>query len=174
MQYKFTLTFLLLITFGLKAVACDCKQQSDLAEAQELNYRDNDLIFIGRVTEISEDKLVKLEVVELLKGEEIKWVQIAYFDSCSLLPNELDEYWLIYMDKPKEGQSGHISSCGLSRSFKQPFPLHINDVKPPRPPAPNTTYSPLEEELLLAKYRLQYLEILKAEIEKMSAWKEEN
>ncbi|WP_421976074.1 hypothetical protein [Roseivirga seohaensis] len=169
---KLGLTFLLATITSLQiALGCDCKQQGDLNEAQKRNYENSELIFMGRVIELNEDGTFKFEILETFKGTKQKYIELKQTHSCSVLPSEDEEYWLVYIDELKNDEPIIISSCGLSRSFRYPCLMNINDLPPP--PPPSDAFLQLESEILMSEHRTKSLEILKAEIEQLRNWRSE-
>lgn len=169
---KLGLTFLLSTLTSLQiALGCDCKQQGDLKEAQKRNYENSELIFMGRVIELNDDGTFKFEILETFKGTEQRYIKLKQTHSCSVLPSEDEEYWLVYIDELKNDEPIIISSCGLSRSFRYPYLMNINDLPPP--PPPTEAFLQLESEILMSEHRTKSLEILKAEIEQLRKWRSE-
>ena len=131
---KLSLTLLLATLTSIQiALCCDCIRSGNLMEAQKLSYEESEFIFLGRVIELNNDGTYKLEILETFKGTERKYMALAQTHSCSIFPGEDEEYWLVYMDEPNKNEPATISLCGLSRSFKHPFLLIINDLHKPHP-----------------------------------------
>lgn len=163
------LAFLLITVFN-PGTLCDCKAPDDLAKAQKLNYKENDLIFLGRVVEIDDAGTFKFEVLEILKGSKLNYVQAASTHSCTIFPNKDEEYWLVYTNETTTGEPVTISQCGLSRSFTYPYLMNVRDIPPPPPPDAELQ---LEHEILFSNYRTEALNILKDEIEQLRNWRNE-
>lgn len=167
---KLGLTFLLTTLICLQiALGCDCKQQDDLEKVQKQNHIDSELIFMGRLIELNDDGTFKFEILETFKGTERKYIELEQTHSCSVLPSKEEEYWLVYMDEPNNNEPAIISLCGLSRSFRYPYLMIVNDLPPP--PPPSEAFLQLESEILMSEYRTKSLEILKAEIEQLRIWR---
>ncbi|VXD10883.1 hypothetical protein [Marinoscillum sp. 108] len=169
-QYDLRLVFVLatLTNFQI-ALACDCKEQGGLKEAQKSNYEDSELIFMGRVIELNDDGTFKFEILETFKGSERKYIELKQTHLCSILPSEDEEYWLVYIDDLKNKESAITSSCGLSRSFRYPYLMNVNDLPPP--PPSTDAFLQLESEIMMSEHRTKSLEILKGEIEQLRKWK---
>ncbi|RAI94004.1 hypothetical protein [Algoriphagus yeomjeoni] len=168
---NFILVFLL-VTELYSEKLCDCYFQEDLASAQKLNYEESDLIFLGKIVERNDDGSFKFEVLETLKGEEVGFVIGSLTNSCTIFPDENEEFWLVYTNSPNSDEFITMSQCGLSRSFKFPYLLKFTSPPPPRNPSDPTLH--LESELEYSKKRIEALEILKSEIEQLRKWKELN
>ncbi|MDR7131962.1 hypothetical protein J2X69_004328 [Algoriphagus sp. 4150] len=166
---NFILTFLLIIQLYSEKL-CDCYFPEDLASAQKLNYEESTLIFLGKIVERNDDGSFKFEVLETLKGEELEDVIGSLTDSCTIFPNDDEEFWLVYTNSPNSDGFITMSQCGLSRSFK--FPYLLKFTNPPPPPHPTDPSLQLESELEDSKHRIEVLEILKSEIEQLRKWKE--
>ncbi|WP_339757961.1 hypothetical protein [Algoriphagus aquimarinus] len=161
---------LFLITQLNSSTVCDCHFQKNLARAQKLNYEESDHIFIGRVIERNEDMSFKFEVLETFKGEDLEYVIGSLTDSCTMRPNDDEEFWLVYTNRPDSDGFITMSQCGLSRSFKSPYLLKF--ISPPPPLHPMDPTLQLESELEYSKHRTEVLEILNTEIEQLRKWKE--
>lgn len=162
------LIFLLLTQLHSKPL-CDCAVPDDLRRAQELNYKSYNLVFLGKILEIDDDATFKIEVLEIFKGNNLKFATGIATSSCSILPSKDEEFWLIYTNIPAEDSIIAISQCSLSRSFKYPYLLNVGDIPPPPPDDPNLQ---IEHELIFSNYRTEALETLKAEINQLRNWRD--
>lgn len=159
------LVILLFFHWGYSS-ACDCLMIKNLKEAQKSSYEENELIFVGRVTEIRDDGSYKLEIFELFKGElnGSNIINGIWGDSCAIIPQNLNETWLIYTNFNSEGTIS-ISQCDLSRSFQFPFYYGSHLLPPPPPFGLNDPLKILELESLTIEYKKIALNELKTEIE---------
>lgn len=171
MKLRLILFFALFGNLPTTVLGCDCKQLGNLRESQKSNYEMSDFIFLGRLIELKSNGNFKFQIIETFKGKTREYIQAAYTHSCSILPSEDEEYWLVYIDEPNNDEPAVLSSCGLSRSFKYPYLMNINDLPPP--PPPEEPLLQLESEILMSKHRIKHLKILKAEIKQLRDWRSE-
>lgn len=159
------LFFVILLFFHWSySSACDCIMNKNLEEAQKSSFEENELIFVGRVTEIRNDGSYVLEIIELFKGELIdsSLVNSISHNACSKIPHNLYETWLVYTNFNSEGNIS-ISQCGLSRSFESPY-YFGSGFFPPPPPDINNPIKILELESQILDIKKKALEELKNEI----------
>jgi hypothetical protein len=122
------------------AFACDCKSGS-LRDLQAINFRSSELIAVVDVHDYDLDSgVMKAVVIEELKGE---------FTSDTLVILNL-EYcavqatlgrWLLYLTIGQTHDGAIIpvvDGCSISRSFRDPHYIGVDEYQPPPPPAPGT------------------------------------
>ena len=164
-------SFLVFITHI--AHTCDCKMIQNLRETQIDSYKTNELIFLAKVVESTDDGSYKLKIIELFKGTHTgSFIEGKVESSCSLYPHEEDGPLLIYTN-PKADGTIDISSCGLSRSFKYPY----TSVKgmPPLPPREgynDKSIGPLENKQKELDAQKASLSLLKTEILQLRRWRD--
>ena len=163
------LLFFLLITFSTHQVfPCICGQIS-LKKLQQNSYENSELILIGDVIEADQTNgTYTLQIVELLKGKyRSVTIQGKTINSCSGFPEK--GRWIIYGNIVEDFLD--FSQCDMSRSFREPHWVFVNEYKPPAPPSPyekknaksDVEYS-LQFETALAEIRQQAITDLKNEI----------
>ncbi|WP_462250992.1 hypothetical protein [Ekhidna sp.] len=172
------LIYILLLSYQLSSFACQCKGIENLKDEQKASYEYSDLVFIGEVISVGEsmkykeegwfdNKTYKIEVVEGFKGTKSGETLSGYsLTSCSSYPKS--GTWIIYANKNDEGNIT-FSSCGLSRSFKEPERIFYNDYIPPPPPKEKWINWQAEDDLdvtiLRSKIRVKAAQDLKKEIQ---------
>jgi hypothetical protein len=160
------LVILLFFIWGYSS-ACDCLMIKNLEEAQKSSFEENELIFVGKVIELSSDGSYTLEIIESFKGNEKGLTKVYGFPdefSCPIIPNNLYETWLVYSNLDLDGKIS-ISQCGLSRSFQFPFYYGSRLLPPPPPLGLNDPLDILALESLTIEYKKRALDELKNEIE---------
>jgi len=132
---KITLTLCLTI-LSYSIYACDCKSKKSIDEARLTEMTSSDIVFIGEITKISDDKkLLTIVVEEIFKGDLVKEQELIFNNNLYCDPYvDKPGRWLIYASKI-EGQL-MINICGLSRSFKNPEDNRYFWIKPPSPARP--------------------------------------
>lgn len=160
------LVILLFFIWGYSS-ACDCLMIKNLEEAQKSSFEENELIFVGKVIELSSDGSYTLDIIESFKGNEKGLTKVYGFPdefSCPIIPNNLYETWLVYSNLDLDGKIS-ISQCGLSRSFQFPFYYGSRLLPPPPPLGLNDPLDILALESLTIEYKKRALDELKNEIE---------
>ena len=124
MRLILILLALFLIFHG--SYGCHCKTFSKFDD-----FRNSDLVFLGQVIESAEDEYF-IAVLEVFKGNLINndTVIRGKIELCTVAPKK-GEIWLIY--SYFEADAIYASSCGYSRSFRNPTVVNLGGNIPPPP-----------------------------------------
>ena len=127
------LKLIIIVNFLESSIFCTCATPKSLEAQQEHNFSISDVVFIGEVIKINQEKnTFKVEVIESFKGINSNQIYDGSFDPfCHPYINEKGK-WMIY-GFINEDCIVEIISCGISRSFKHP---ENNIMVLPPPPIP--------------------------------------
>ncbi len=146
-NYMKLVTIILFIICATDCMACECAEQK-LIDAQHNEYVISDLIIIGNVIKISDDKqFLTLVIKEIFKGDQTVQDTIIFKNNYYCEPYvDFGGDWLLY------GQLTNgvfrINECGLSRSFMTPERnLFFRFLPQPPPEANADDESILKEEI---------------------------
>lgn len=139
---KRILTTILFFTLLTVNSLNSCPPPQRLSEQRQQEYENSGLVFIGRITELSQlEGTFKVITEEIFKGGLVENQKIIGKIGFEEPAPEKPGVWLIYGELV-EGEL-IINACGLSRDLKRPFDNHYFN-NPMLPPHPNEQISPQE------------------------------
>ena len=147
----------LIINILENLIFCTCATPKSLEAQQEYNFSISDVVFIGEVIKINQEKnTFKIETLENFKGINTNQIYDGTFEPfCHPYINEKGR-WLIYANINEQCVI-EVISCGISRSFDHPEDNFMVLPSPP-PPVPPELKKDKEE---LIKERSDYKQKIK-------------